>query len=130
MSDEYGHVWEPDLEHPEPDGQVDNLRCTRCEIWSMSKRAQRECPGEVPLTLGAMGLTAFRTGEALQCPKCESPSSAMTMVFHEMAVLSMEAKAPCQEWIEKNLLGGVISEHLCVRCSRCGYGFPMRTADS
>lgn len=83
--------------------------------------------GEPPLTLESMGLLPFMDGEGLRCPKCRAAGTQIN--YHEMIILTVsDDKFPCQEWVEKNLLGGTIGEHLCVRCQRCRYGFPMRTA--
>lgn len=88
------------------------------------------CPPSAPLTLESMGLMAFREGEGLSCPKCHMHGIAVT--YHEMIIFVTDVggQTPCQEWVQKNLLGGTIGEHLCCRCQRCGYGFPMKTADS
>jgi hypothetical protein len=84
---------------------------------------------EVPLTLESMGLAAFRTGEALSCPKCGS--HGLQKRYHEMVVMSLvEESHPCEEWVQKGLLQGAVGEHLCLRCAGCGYGFPMRCADA
>jgi hypothetical protein len=108
----------PEGEHP-----CDNGTCN-CD-----GPEARECRGEVPLTLESMGLLPFMEGESLRCPKCSAVGSQVN--YHEMIILTVsDDKFPCQEWVEKNLLGGTITEHLCVRCQRCRYGFPMRTADS
>lgn len=116
---------------------TDHEKCEKCEgcvpcgcichLAPETEGAQEEA--EAPLTLASMGLLPFRTGDALTCPKCSF--TGLKRTFHEMIVISMdENKYPCQEWVEKNLLGGTISEHLCVRCSGCNYGFPMKTADA
>jgi hypothetical protein len=76
-----------------------------------------------------MGLLAFMEGEGRRCPKCNMPGIQVS--YHEMIILTTDGDPrPCQEWVQKNLLGGTIGEHLCCRCQGCGYGFPMRTADA
>lgn len=88
-----------------------------------------ETEGEEPLTLEAMGLRPFMQGEGLRCPKCQVLVSKMC--YHETLVLVIgDPEQPCAEWTRKGLLPGRVGEHLCVRCQQCGYGFPMRTADS
>lgn len=110
----------PKGEHPCDDGT--------CDCDCPEAREGRE---EAPLTLESMGLSAFRSGEALICPKCQAPSPVMAMEYHDSVIISMDGdKPPCQEWVEKNLVGRVIGEHLCLRCARCNYGFPMRCADA
>jgi DnaJ-class molecular chaperone len=76
-----------------------------------------------------MGLAAFRSGDGLSCPKCHS--SGLQKRYHEMVIMSMgDEMHPCQEWVQKGLLQGQVGEHLCLRCQGCGYGFPMKTADT
>lgn len=102
----------------------------RCEGCGHTEGEGCGCLFKAPLTLESMGFMGFRSGEALQCPKCQNPSSGLTMTYHEAVVLSLEDRTPCQDWAAKGLLGSLSGEHLCVRCSRCHYGFPMQTADS
>jgi len=97
----------------------------RCEGCGHHEGEGCGCP---PLTLASMGLMPFMQGEGLRCPKCQALIAAMT--YHESIIFSMEEKTPCQEWVEKSLLGGSIGEHLCVRCHKCQYGFPMRCYDA
>lgn len=98
----------------------------RCEGCGHDEAEGCGCP---PLTLESMGLLPFMQGEGLRCPKCQMLVTAM--IYHERITFSLSGdKTPCQEWVEKNLLGGTIGEHLCVRCQQCQYGFPMRTADA
>jgi hypothetical protein len=63
------------------------------------------------------------------CPKCNS--KAVHSVYHSCLVLSMGEKSfPCEAWQRSGILTGDIGEHLCLRCQRCGYGWPSQTADT
>lgn len=110
----------------------DHERCERCSgcvpCGCLCHLAgDSEEPVEAPLTLESMGLLPFMEGEGLRCPKCNTTGLALT--FHETLIIVMsDEEHPCAQWTRKGLLPGRVGEHLCARCSRCGYGFPMRTA--
>jgi hypothetical protein len=118
MSDENEEP-EASKEHPCDNGTCD---CDGPEA--------RECRAETPLTLESMGLVAFHANDALRCPKCGASAEALKKRYHEGVTITLgDGSNPCQEWVAKKLLGGSIGEHLCVRCSGCDYGFPMKCAD-
>jgi hypothetical protein len=63
------------------------------------------------------------------CPKCSS--FAIQAIFHPLIVMSVGVgQHPCSAWYGQGILTGNVSEHLCLRCTRCGYGWPTHTADT
>jgi hypothetical protein len=88
---------------------------------------ETEGESEPSLTLESMGLRGFQ--DEVHCTKCGSMH--MSVEYHEMIVFALSGHStPCQEWTQKGLLGGAVGEHLCLRCVRCGYGYPSKTQDS
>jgi hypothetical protein len=68
-------------------------------------------------------------GPETPCPKCSAELPRIT--FHAFVIISMgEEEWPCAAWTREGMLTGPVTEHLCVRCQRCGYGYPAKTADS
>jgi hypothetical protein len=67
--------------------------------------------------------------EAL-CPKCAS--TGIRVVYHHTIVVSLDSggQAPCVSWLHAGVLAPDVGQHLCLRCARCGYGWPSRTADA
>lgn len=62
------------------------------------------------------------------CPKCAS--TGVRVVYHPMIIMSLgDGQYPCACWLSAGLLSSEVSQHLCLRCSRCGYGWPSETAD-
>lgn len=73
------------------------------------------------------GLQPFR-GEP-SCPKCNYPG--IQTIFHPVIVMNVgRGQYPCSVWYGEGILTGSVGEHLCLRCTRCGYGWPTRTADT
>jgi hypothetical protein len=73
-----------------------------------------------------MGMRPF--SEEILCPKCTF--SGVKAEWHVMAIFNHLPTYPCEDWLERGMLTGPVGEHLCRTCSRCGYGWPERTADS
>jgi hypothetical protein len=74
-----------------------------------------------------MGLRAFEP--EMQCPKCHG--TALSVTYHDHVVMGFgEELYPCQEWVQAGLLTQSVTQHLCLRCLRCRYGLPTKTADA
>lgn len=74
-----------------------------------------------------LGLRPFQH-ETL-CPKCSS--TGIRVVYHPRVVLAVgSAGTPCAAWYQAGILTLEDAQHLCLRCSRCGYGWPTKTADA
>jgi len=133
--DEYGHQWEADEERQGPEGQVDHLRCVRCEVPSDDERAEQECAGEPQegeiLSPADMGLRDYDLhDEDRACPKCGF--SQMQVIYHARVVITVGEGQdfPCGAWVLAGILSEHTTQHLCQRCLRCGYGYPTKTADA
>lgn len=133
--DEFGHQWEIDDDRREADGQADHLRCARCEVPSDSEQAERECAGEPgegeTLSPGDMGLRDYDLhDEDRACPKCGF--GQMQVIYHSRVVITVgEGQGfPCGAWVLSGILSDQTTGHLCLRCVRCGYGYPTKTADA
>lgn len=73
------------------------------------------------------GLQPYRTEQA--CPKCAY--NGLKVTYHSLLVMNVGAQQfPCGSWYRSGILTGDVSEHLCIRCLRCGYGWPTQTADT
>lgn len=92
---------------------------------------QNEQPEEEPLTLESMGLRDYDLhSEERLCPKCGF--GQMQVVYHSRVVLTVgEGQGfPCGSWVLSGILSDTVTQHLCLRCLRCGYGYPTKTADA
>lgn len=99
-----------------------------CDSCPTHGHSEGEDCGCRELVIVEMGLRNF-PGPETPCPKCTSEMPKI--VFHPYVVISMdEAEHPCAQWAREGLLTSPITEHICVRCNRCGYGYPAKTADS
>lgn len=86
---------------------------------------------EEPLTLDSMGLREFDLhSEERQCPKCRY--AQMRVVYHARIVLvpGIQQEFPCGAWVLSGILSDSVTQHLCLQCMRCGYGYPTRTGDT
>lgn len=92
--------------------------------------SEQKPEGEEPNELVVLELDLKDTpGPETPCPKCGSEMPKIT--FHPFILISMgEEEWPCAAWAREGLLTAPVTEHLCVRCNRCGYGYPAKTADS
>lgn len=64
-----------------------------------------------------------------RCPKCGF--SVVQVTYHPMLVMNVgEGQYPCGSWYRSSILTGEVGEHLCMRCTRCSYGWPTQTADT
>jgi hypothetical protein len=74
-----------------------------------------------------LGLRPFQH-ETL-CPKCSS--TGIRAVYHPVILVTVGAgQYPCGEWLLAGTLTDDVTAHLCLRCLRCGYGWPTETADT
>lgn len=121
-----GHVWEEDE-------TVGEAICQRCDLREYGYTDQ-ECPGVPtrwddgdPAQPIGFGLRSFMH-EAM-CPKCAS--TGVRTVYHPTIILSLGSNGqhPCAAWMQAGILSSSVGQHLCVRCARCGYGWPTKTAD-
>jgi predicted nucleic-acid-binding Zn-ribbon protein len=90
----------------------------------MSNVDEPEEPGDG----GALqfGLRPFQ--HESMCPKCGS--TGIRAVYHPCVVLTLgDGQFPCASWMLSGILTPEVSQHLCLRCARCGYGWPTKTAD-
>lgn len=112
----------------------DHERCDRCGgcvpcgcLCHLAGDEQAEQPEEQLFV--ELGLREFQ--QEVSCPKCNT--AQYQMVFHPNIILTVgdtaEGDFPCGQWVRQGLLTPIVTQHLCVRCLRCGYGFPMKTAD-
>jgi len=145
------HRWEPDDERQGPGGEVDYLVCGVCGETGDGPNADRPCPGESrcercghhagegcgcppdepALTLADMGLRDYDlNNEDRACPKCGF--SQMQVIYHSRVVITVgEGQGfPCGAWVLSGILSDQTTQHLCLRCVRCGYGYPTKTADA
>lgn len=73
------------------------------------------------------GLQPFQS-EA-RCPKCDF--SGVRVSYHGCLILNTgDGQHPCGSWYRSGILTDPVGEHLCMRCARCGYGWPTQTADT
>lgn len=80
-----------------------------------------------------MGLREFDlNSEERSCPKCGY--GQMQVVFHPNVIFTLgetpEGSFPCGTWVMAGILSDQTTQHLCLRCLRCGYGYPTKTADA
>lgn len=75
-----------------------------------------------------MGLREYSSGAI--CVKCGSDHPRVTYHSHIVMTLGTDTEWPCAAWVRSGLLTGSVTEHLCIRCLRCNYGFPCKTADA
>lgn len=75
-----------------------------------------------------MGLRST-PGPETPCPKCTAELPRIAYHSHILIVIG-EDEWPCAEWVRTGLITSSVTEHLCIRCQRCGYGYPAKTADS
>lgn len=118
------------------DEHADHEKCERCEgcvpcgciCHLAGDSGTEEDPEEGrELVELEMGLREYE-GET-QCPKCGS--TTVQVVFHPTVVVAMgDELFACQEWIMEGLLTPNTSQHLCMRCLRCRYGWPTKTRDA
>lgn len=85
-------------------------------------------PPDEPLVHLEMGLKNFQ--EEIFCPKCHGDIVRVTLHENILQTIGGEGSHPCAEWLNKGLLTATVTEHLCLRCQRCGYGWPTKTADA
>lgn len=86
---------------------------------------------EEALTLDSMGLREFDlSSEERQCPKCGF--GQMRVAYHPRIVLvpGIEQEFPCGAWVISGILSDTVTQHLCLQCVRCGYGYPTKTGDA
>ncbi len=86
---------------------------------------------EQALTLDSMGLREFDLhDEERQCPKCRY--AQMRVVYHARIVLTPGTgqEFPCGSWVLSGILADSVTQHLCLQCARCGYGYPTKTSDA
>ncbi len=85
-----------------------------------------EQPGEGDYAVISTGLKPFQHEPV--CPKCAS--TGLRSVYHPTIVVTLgEGQFPCASWLLSGILVPEVGQHLCLRCSRCGYGWPSKTAD-
>lgn len=83
-----------------------------------------ETPEEVPEPMS--GLLPFMH-ESL-CPKCAS--TGIRVSYHPTIIVNLgDGQFPCVSWMHAGVISPEVGQHLCLRCARCGYGWPSRTAD-
>lgn len=113
---------EPDHEQCERCGGCVIHGCI-CRLAGDSEEAE-EAPELVVLE---MGLPDCPTD--IQCPKCRG--TTVEVIYHEHVLVSMDGPEwPCAAWVRSGILTPNITEHLCLRCLRCRYGYPTKTADA
>jgi hypothetical protein len=62
------------------------------------------------------------------CPKCAS--TGVRTAYHPTIIVNLgNGQPPCVSWLHAGVLSPEVGQHLCLRCSRCGYGWPTETAD-
>jgi hypothetical protein len=63
------------------------------------------------------------------CPKCAS--TGVRVAYHPTIVVSLwgDGQTPCVSWLHAGVLLPDTGQHLCLVCTRCGYGWSTRTAD-
>lgn len=91
---------------------------------------ENEVPEE-PLTLESMGLRDYDLrDEERACPKCGA--NHMQVIYHPRIVITLgEGQGfPCGSWVLSGILSDSVTQHLCLHCLRCGYGYPTKTADA
>lgn len=106
----------------------DESRCAGC---GHTEAEGCGCPPEEPLTLESMGLREYDLrDEERSCPKCGA--NHMQVTYHPQVVLTLgEGQSfPCGAWVLSGILSESITQHLCLLCLRCGYGYPTKTADA
>lgn len=109
-------------EHDSHDGQCPV--CGECGCVNCGCQAEPERSGLIHIEFGLQPFVHEPV-----CPKCTSRGIAT--VYHGCLVLNVGDKAfPCGAWYRSRILTGEIGEHLCLRCQKCGYGWPSQTADT
>lgn len=122
-----GHDWQDDA-------HTTDVVCIRCTLPSQLYTDQ-ECPG-VPTEWTeddssepvSDPLEPFSETEERKCPKCLY--MGIKTQYHAYVVKGETPASPCE-----NLVGWTypqihIGEHLCRRCTQCGYGWAEKTADA
>lgn len=75
------------------------------------------------------GLLPYDGSDEPSCIKCGA--GHMKVHYHPVVIMSMgDEKTPCAELLIQRLMSTAVTEHLCVRCLRCGYGWATETADA
>lgn len=97
-----------------------------CHLAAEAVEAQQQ-PDRQGLIHIEFGLQPF-TPEPM-CPKCRSEGVQVT--YHSLVIMNVgQGEYPCGSWYRSKILTGEVSEHLCLRCMRCHYGWPTKTADT
>lgn len=67
--------------------------------------------------------------DEVSCEKCGA--GHVKVMYHPMVLIHLGGEeSPCAELLRRQILSGEVTEHLCVRCVRCGYGWATETADA
>jgi hypothetical protein len=97
-----------------------------CDNGTCNCDGSQDPPERVELVVLEMGLQEFQ--EHMRCPKCFM--EGIQVEWHPNLMIGCDPETPCGIWVQAGLLTPSTTEHLCLRCNRCRYGWPTKTADA